>query len=111
MANMWWGAPGHTEPLHMDVTDGTLCQLRGRKSIVLFPPSCWKDELYPFPSSNTGMSWAFSTVRLAQPDFERFPRLADALQQKMELMLDEGEVSSGALLPCLRFFLLLLFLC
>ena len=99
MANMWWGAPGHTEPLHMDVTDGTLCQLRGRKSIVLFPPSCWKDELYPFPSSNTGMSWAFSTVRLAQPDFERFPRLADALQQKMELMLDEGEV--GIVLCCL----------
>jgi len=38
MVNMWWGAAGHTEPLHMDVTDGTLCQLRGRKRIYLFPP-------------------------------------------------------------------------
>lgn len=26
--NMWWGPSGHTEPLHMDATDGTLCQLR-----------------------------------------------------------------------------------
>ena len=92
MANMWWGAPGHTEPLHMDVTDGTLCQLRGRKRIVLFPPSCWRDELFPFPASRSGMSWAFSQVRQSQPDLERFPRLASALQQRMELMLEEGEV-------------------
>lgn len=94
MVNMWWGPPNHTEPLHMDVTDGTLCQLRGRKRIFLFPPGCWKD-LYPFPSNPKGMSWAFAQVRQSQPDFERFPRLADALPQRMELMLDEGEVHAG----------------
>ena len=74
ICNMWWGAPGHTEPLHMDATDGTLCQLHGRKRIVLFPPSSWRD-LYPFPSSETGMSWAFSQVVQSKPDLGRFPLL------------------------------------
>lgn len=91
MVNMWWGPGGHTEPLHMDVTDGTLCQLRGRKHIVLFPPNRWTD-LYPFPSDPTGMSWAFAQVVQAKPDFERFPRLRDAMAERVELILEEGEV-------------------
>ena len=91
IVNMWWGAPDHTEPLHMDVTDGTLCQLRGRKTIHLFPPTSWHD-LYPFPASASGMSWAFSQVRQSQPDLDRFPKLRDALAQRIELILDEGEV-------------------
>ena len=70
-------------------------QLHGRKHIYLFPPSCWRD-LYPFPVSETGMSWAFAQVRQSQPDLERFPRLAAALQQRIELILDEGEVSTAA---------------
>ena len=47
-------AGGHTEPLHIDVTDGTLLQLCGRKRITLFPPHCWK-ELSPFPVSAQAM--------------------------------------------------------
>jgi hypothetical protein len=86
MANMWWGAAGHTEPLHMDATDGTLCQLRGRKRVVLFPPERWvrrrplletrgarrgwlrtagacpQVDLAPFPATDSGMSWAFAQV-------------------------------------------------
>jgi hypothetical protein len=91
IVNMWWGASGHTEPLHMDVTDGTLFQLRGRKRIVLFPPQHWCD-LYPFPSSPQGMSWAFAQVVQSQPDYERFPRLRDAMPHRIEVVLDEGEV-------------------
>ena len=91
MVNMWWGPPNHTEPLHMDVTDGTLCQLRGRKRVFLFPPRCWPD-LYPFPTTQHGMSWAFSQVRQAHPELTRFPRLANALPERMELILDEGDV-------------------
>lgn len=91
IVNMWWGAGGHTEPLHMDVTDGTLCQLRGRKRVVLFPSECWQD-LYPFPVSQTGMSWAFSQVVQERPDFERFPRLRKALERRIEIHLEEGEV-------------------
>jgi hypothetical protein len=91
IVNMWWGPSGHTEPLHMDVTDGTLCQLRGRKRVVLFPPECWRD-LYPFPADEAGMSWAFSRVVQSRPDLDRFPRLASALRRRIEVVLDEGEV-------------------
>ena len=38
------------------------------------------------------MSWAFAQVVQSRPDFERFPRLRDALRLKMEITLDEGEV-------------------
>ena len=75
----------------MDVTDGMLFQLRGRKHVVLFPPSTWAD-LYPFPPSTSGMSWAFSQVSLAHPDFKLFPRLKGALEHRMELVLEPGEV-------------------
>ncbi|MBP9113894.1 MAG: hypothetical protein KBF88_13870, partial [Polyangiaceae bacterium] len=27
--SIWWGPPGHREPLHMDITDGTLFQIHG----------------------------------------------------------------------------------
>ena len=91
VVNMWWGPSGHKEPLHMDATDGTLCQLYGRKHIVLFPAHCWRD-LYPFPATETGMSWAFSQVVQASPDLGAFPRLAQALPHRLELVLEEGEV-------------------
>lgn len=91
MVNMWWGPGGHTEPLHMDATDGTLCQLRGRKRIALFPPRHWPD-LYPFPATDGGMSWAFSQVKQATPDLKRFPRLAGALEQRIDVDLEEGEI-------------------
>ena len=75
----------------MDATDGTLCQLYGRKHVVLFPAHCWRD-LYPFPATETGMSWAFSQVVQASPDLGTFPRLAQALPHRLELVLEEGEV-------------------
>lgn len=97
LVNIWWGPCGHTEPLHVDVTEGTLCQLRGKKRVVLFPPTAWRD-LHPFPVSGSGMSWAFSQVpnvlqRAAEAELLlEFPDLGRALPQRMELQLDEGEV-------------------
>ena len=88
---MWWGAPGHTEPLHIDVTDGTLCQLCGRKRVILFPRACWR-ALSPFPVNPHGMSWAFSRVRISCPDFQRFPGLRQAMAMRLELDLEEGDV-------------------
>jgi len=38
------------------------------------------------------MSWAFAQVRQSQPDYARWPRLEGAMRQRIELVLDEGEV-------------------
>jgi hypothetical protein len=89
--NLWWGPGGHTEPLHFDSGDGTLVQLHGRKRAVLFPPSQSKN-LYPFPISRKGVSPWISQVYIENPDLERFPRLATALPERMEVTLEPREV-------------------
>lgn len=88
--NAWWGAPGHTEPLHCDLMDGTLWQLRGRKRVVLFPAQVWQD-LYPFQPEHK-MSWAFAQVRHDAPDLVRFPNVTKALAHKVVVDLEEGDV-------------------
>ena len=91
LVNMWWGPPGHTEPLHMDCCDGTLLQLRGRKRIVLFPARCWAG-LRPFPVEAERQLWAFSRVSRAELAGEGGGgELAAVVAQKMEVVLDEGE--------------------
>mmetsp|Transcript_159417 Transcript_159417/g.305761 ORF Transcript_159417/g.305761 Transcript_159417/m.305761 type:complete len:708 (+) Transcript_159417:61-2184(+) len=87
--NIWWGPPGHTEPLHCDANDGTLLQLRGRKKVILFPASEWLN-LYPFPTS-TSMSWAWSRVCLQDVDVKTFPNLRQALPKRCEVILEEGD--------------------
>jgi hypothetical protein len=94
--NLWVGASGHTECLHYDPTDGTLIQLHGSKRVVLFPPS-QTANLYPFPfyvHLQHGMrvrSW-FSRVYPDRPDFEAFPKLRHAMDNRYEVVLEQGEV-------------------
>jgi hypothetical protein len=79
----------------MDVTDGTLLQLHGYKRVILFPPSCWR-HLRPYPLDPAGVSWAFSRLSLqaalaAEPATLE-PALREALAQRMEVILREGDV-------------------
>eukprot|EP00928_Gymnodinium_smaydae_P031965 TRINITY_DN23285_c0_g1_i1.p1 TRINITY_DN23285_c0_g1~~TRINITY_DN23285_c0_g1_i1.p1 ORF type:complete len:617 (+),score=115.30 TRINITY_DN23285_c0_g1_i1:75-1925(+) len=87
--NIWWGAPGHTEPLHSDTNDGTLLQLRGRKKVLLFPASEWLN-LYPFPPSSR-MSSAWSRVSLSNIDVRSYPHVRQALPRRREVILEEGD--------------------
>jgi len=89
--NLWWGPAGHTEPLHYDSGDGTLLQLHGVKRVALFAPSQTRN-LYPFPLRRRGIAPWFSQVYLDRPDFERFPRLREALPHRIEVDLQPGEV-------------------
>lgn len=89
--NLWWGPGGHTEPLHFDSGDGTLIQLHGTKRAALFAPSQTRN-LYPFPISRKGIAPWISQVYLDRPDFERFPRLKDALPHRVDVVLQPGEV-------------------
>lgn len=90
--NAWWGAAGHREALHCDITDGTLCQLAGIKRVTLFPPTQWQN-LYPFPPVEGGKtSWAFCRASGVEPNFEKFPKLEEAMQHKAEAILHPGDV-------------------
>jgi hypothetical protein len=91
--NVWWGPPGHKEGLHCDITDGTLWQLSGLKRVLLFPPAQWSN-LYPFsPADESGRtSWAFCQASGVHPDVVRFPRLAEAMRQRAEVLLLPGDI-------------------
>ena len=45
---LWVSARGSVSPLHFDSAGSFLCQLRGRKRVILFPPNAL-DRLYPYP--------------------------------------------------------------
>ena len=84
--SMWLGAPGHTEPLHFDLADGLLMNLRGTKHITLVPPS-EAHNVYPFGFFDGGLSPGFSKVYLNQPDLKTYPRMASALKARQEVIL------------------------
>jgi hypothetical protein len=63
-------------------------ELRGRKLLLLFPPS-QSFHLYPFPVHHTkGKDFAMADVE--DPDVARFPALSRA--RGVEVLLNEGEV-------------------
>ena len=88
--NLWVGPGGHLEPLHHDGMDGTLSQFRGAKRVSLFSPRQSKN-LYPFPMSHGKMPPTFSQPYIEAPDFQQFPRLAEALENRIVVILAEGE--------------------
>ena len=88
---IWLGPGNHVEPLHFDLGDGTLVQLKGAKTVTLFPPAATAG-LYPFPLAKGPINPWFSQVDIARPDFRRFPRLRQALKRRLDVRLEAGEV-------------------
>lgn len=93
---MYMGHGGHTASLHYDIVDGTLCQLYGRKKVVLFPPSV-TDSLYPFPISThlrhgLKLRACYSRVEIENPNLQAFPHFETAQKQQETIILEAGEV-------------------
>ena len=88
--NLWLGPSGHTEPLHFDTGDGTLMQLHGSKRVSLFPPDQTRN-LYPFPFYREVPPW-FSQVDTDEPDFSIFPDYREALNHRMDVLVNQGEI-------------------
>lgn len=49
LGRLWVSAPGTVSPMHYDLTDSYLCQVRGTKRLVLWPPETTLDALDPYP--------------------------------------------------------------
>jgi lysine-specific demethylase 8/hypoxia-inducible factor 1-alpha inhibitor (HIF hydroxylase) len=93
---MYMGHGGHTASLHYDIVDGTLCQLYGRKKVVLFPPSV-TDSLYPFSiwkhlRHGLKLRACYSRVDIENADFQIFPKFETAQKQQQTIILEAGEV-------------------
>jgi hypothetical protein len=89
--SFWLGHGGHVEPLHFDMGEGTLLQMHGSKRVTLFPPG-QSANLYPFPFGKGGIPPWFAQVDIAKPDDPACPNLRKALEHRIDVILDQGEV-------------------
>ncbi|MCV2360545.1 cupin-like domain-containing protein [Paucibacter sp. TC2R-5] len=75
---------------HFDLPDNIACVVAGRRRFTLFPPE-QVANLYIGPLDLTPAGQAISLVDIAKPDFERFPRYAQALAQAQTVELLPGD--------------------
>jgi hypothetical protein len=75
---------------HHDLPDNLACVTAGRRRFTLFPPGELAN-LYIGPLDLTPAGQAISLVDFAQPDFEKFPRFAQALAQAQVAELEAGD--------------------
>ncbi|MCC5603395.1 cupin-like domain-containing protein [Nostoc sp. CHAB 5714] len=77
-----------TTPLHFDAFHNIFIQIRGRKKILLFPPSNYL-SFYPAVDVSQGLQ-DFSKVDPNLPNLELFPKFP--WQERMEVLLKPGEI-------------------
>jgi hypothetical protein len=77
----WFGPAGTVTPLHHDIANVLFIQVQGRKRITLIP-SLQTHRVY----NSVGV---YSDVDLKHPDFEQFPRFADAT--RLEVLVEPGD--------------------
>jgi hypothetical protein len=75
---------------HYDIPDNIACVVAGRRRFTLFPPDQLAN-LYVGPIDFTPAGQAISLVDFAQPDFERFPLFAEAMDKALVAELEPGD--------------------
>jgi len=86
---LWLGTT-ITTPAHVDETHNIACVVSGRRRFTLFPPEQIAN-LYIGPIDFTPTGAPVSLPSLTEPDFERFPRLREALRHAQVAELEPGD--------------------
>jgi len=89
---VWIGNRSIT-PTHFDLYDNLVCMVAGVKRFILFPPEQTKN-LYVGPLEHTVSGVPASMADIDKPDFEKFPRLSEALAAGQIAELAPGDVLS-----------------
>jgi lysine-specific demethylase 8 len=77
LVNFWYCPGVNKTPLHCDWAANLVCQVRGSKRFLLFPPGA---PVYPHPNKAN-----FSRVDIEAPDMQRFPRFDPSLCHEVDL--------------------------
>ena len=78
LVSFWLGSPT-TVSAHFDFPDNIACVVAGRRTFTLFPPE-QLENLYVGPIDRTPSGQAISLVDHRNPDFNRHPKYAQALE-------------------------------
>lgn len=85
-----WAGNAVTAATHYDMSDGIAVVAAGRKRFTFFPPE-QLPNLYIGPLDLAPGGLPTSMVRLAAPDFTRYPRFAEALAAAEVAELEPGD--------------------
>lgn len=85
-----WMGNRVTVPAHVDESNNVACVVAGRRRFTLFPPE-QVANLYIGPLDYAPTGAAMSVAQLVDPDFERFPRLREALSAACVAELAPGD--------------------
>ncbi|MEM1088377.1 MAG: cupin-like domain-containing protein, partial [Pseudomonadota bacterium] len=88
--NLWMGTRSLTA-CHYDATDNAALCVAGRRRFTLFPPDQIAN-LYPGPLAPTPGGQVVSMVDFDDPDFDRFPNFADAIDAARVADLEPGDL-------------------
>ncbi|MFT4076812.1 MAG: cupin-like domain-containing protein [Asticcacaulis sp.] len=75
---------------HNDNDHNIACVVAGRRRFTLFPPEQLKN-LYIGPMDHTPSGRAISLASLEEPDFDRFPKFAEALKHAQVAEMEPGD--------------------
>lgn len=89
LASFWLGSRTRVSA-HYDFPDNIACVVAGARRFTLFPPE-QIHNLYVGPIDRTPSGQAISMVDIANPDIERFPRYAQALEHARVADLGPGD--------------------
>jgi hypothetical protein len=85
-----WIGNRTTALAHHDMSNNIACCLVGRRRFTLFPPE-QIENLYPGPLDPTPAGQVVTMTDIDEPDFERFPRLREALAAGEVAELEPGD--------------------
>ena len=88
-ARIWIGNRIRVAP-HYDAKENVACCVAGRRRFTIFPPDQIAN-LYPGPFELTPAGTPVSMVDTASPDFDRFPRFAEAQKHALQATLEPGD--------------------